>query len=164
MSGERLKDRVRAILADAPPAVATPVDGVSIWRIDDPAFVSKSRIAQVRACRRALLDALADDPEGVYLVHADDPEDEEIPGSWARADQTTWRWPPDLELDDPATARWLMATGNWTAYVAPAVVESHAPDPFKARARSLLAWMRDEGVEVLVAVFPDGAEWLAAIS
>jgi hypothetical protein len=138
-----------------------------VWRIDDPPLASCGqgpRWALVDGARRAVLEALVAAGDPVWIAHADDPVDEEVPGNWTRAAGPWWRLPPDLDLDDRATKAWLHSLGNWTAHAAPAPVAPPGPDAFRTAPEALLGWMRQNAVSALVVATPDSTEWLVAVA
>ena len=70
--------------------------------------------------------------------------------------------PSDVVLEDKRTERWL-DLGNWCLYAAPSPT-ADLLDFHRASPRELVAWLTDNGVEIVVDAFHDNASWVVAIS
>lgn len=88
---------------------------------------------------------------------------EGVPGSWERAEaHGPWRVPADGALEATDASRWL-GLGNWTLYSAPTPAAGSPPDAARCGPAELLAWMRQQGVDVLIDSFHDDVSWVVGV-
>jgi hypothetical protein len=97
-----------------------------------------------------------------YEVHdinyQEAPNEYEVPGSWQRAEGTTWLMPANLDVNKPAVERWL-ALGDWRFYSAGRPVQGNWPDEFRCTASELLSFLEEKSMKALISSFLITSGW-----
>ena len=137
-----------------------------VWDLIHPpllADIKGHRAQSLAECKRELLHSMIQSSDGAFLKHADDPTENGVPGEWQAVAPRTWRIPPDIDLDHPATSHWLFDLGNWQCYVCASPIDESRMDPARSSSEALLAWMAHARIQVLVDSFHDDVSWVVAI-
>lgn len=155
------------ILAKQPAHVARQVEpSVAVWELNDPSVFTRNRktiSSQVDGCRREILQSFIQASERCSIVHGEDPDRADVPGTWERVAPTTWILPRDADLNDHRTEYWLTSPGDWVVYAGAAVIVDDWIDPFTRDRLNLVTWMGMRGVEAMISAFPDAIEWRVAL-
>ncbi|HEY7055762.1 MAG TPA: hypothetical protein VH458_04515 [Vicinamibacterales bacterium] len=152
---------LRRILEEGP--ARRRVAGKDVWLIDSGFWWRRFRDrARIKDLEVAILSAAWRLASPLYLIPAEQPPDPEFE-RFVRSDGPAWRietaTSPAAFYENEATSRF----GNWCLYAAARPLQVPFPDLFRSAPATVLTFMADQRVPLVIEAFHDAAPWCVAL-